>query len=78
MGNLIAVVDVDGQVTELAYDERDSLGEVHLPSGASGHYEYDDRGDLMRATLTRPDGHAGVTDYHHDGLHRLRQIIDYL
>ena len=32
----------------------------------------------MRATLTRPDGHAGVTDYHHDGLHRLRQIIDYL
>jgi hypothetical protein len=50
-------------------------------------FEYDDRGDLLRVTggggvpgiaaAATGGGAAPVTEYQHDGLHRLRRIIRY-
>lgn len=78
VGNLIEVVDPDGQVTHYTYDERDSVVEVRTSTGLSGSFEYDDRGSLRRSLITSPDQPGEqMIDYYYDGLRRLRRVTQY-
>lgn len=78
VGNVVAVVDADGQVAEFTYDERDALIEARWPTGATAQYAYDNRGDLAQAIFSPGDGTGEqAAEYAFDALHRPRWVVRY-
>ncbi|MBI3041815.1 MAG: RHS repeat protein [Betaproteobacteria bacterium] len=72
-GQPLAIMDPNGLVTNLTYDERLRLTSRNV-GGEPTTYAYDNAGQLTRVTL--PDG--SFLDYAYDDAHRLTQIADSL
>lgn len=90
VGNLVALIDANGQVTKYQYDVRDSLQEVwESPSTWTDPdstpspkyvtaYQYDHTGNLTRVTRASGDGsYERATEYAYDGLNRVRSETQY-
>ncbi|MDQ5826169.1 MAG: DUF6531 domain-containing protein [Chloroflexota bacterium] len=90
VGNEVARIDANGQVTLYLYDERDSLKEVRqsrqpwtnpLAPPADvivTEYKYDDLANLIRVTRAKGDSNnERVTEYTADGLNRPRRETEY-
>jgi YD repeat-containing protein len=84
VGNLLVLIDANGQVTRYLYDDRDSLSEVwespsawtNLASTPSPKYvtayTYDLNGNLTRVTRASGDStYEQATGYVYDGLNRV-------
>lgn len=90
VGNLVALIDANGQVTRYLYDERDSLSEVWespnvwtdpattpSPKYVTA-YQYDHTGNLTRVTRASGDStYERAVDYAYDGLNRVRTEKQY-
>lgn len=89
-GNEIALIEPDGQVTRYAYDERNSLKEVHQspaawtdpavnPPGLTvTEYQHDELGNLNKVTRAKGDpANERVATYAYDGLGRLRRATEF-
>ena len=90
VGNRVAGIDANGQVTKYLYDERDNLKEVHestqtwtnpdVPPSSKTvtEYQYDHLGNLSRVTRAKGDSaNERVVDYVSDGLGRTRRETQY-
>lgn len=89
VGNNIATIDANGQVTRYVYDERDSLLEVHQspnrwtdpainPTGLIiTEYLHDHLGNMIRVTRAKGAAYERVTDYAYDGLGRIRRETQF-
>lgn len=90
VGNSIATIDANGQVTEYVYDDRNSLVEVHQSTDdwtnptvtptneIVTEYAYDHIGNLVQVVRSANDeDYERVTEYTYDGLNRLHEQIVY-
>jgi YD repeat-containing protein len=81
--------DATGGNWQIKLDDEDQFTAIQSPSGEQAtitydetgnvvaQYEYDDRGDLRRATLQQAGGAMSGAQYWFDGLHRIRRIERY-
>jgi YD repeat-containing protein len=78
VGNLIESAEASGAANQYEYDENNDLVMTHASDGLETHYEYDNRSEVSRVRLVSADGEEiQAIEYKHDGLRRLRQIIDH-
>jgi YD repeat-containing protein len=78
VGNIVEQRSPDGAATRYEYDERDAIAVTHETDGRTVRYAYDERGYLaLRAERSADGADERVVEYQHDGLGRLRRIVDH-
>jgi YD repeat-containing protein len=78
VGDVVAMTAPDGGVTHYEYNELSALILVQKPGGESIRYAYDVGGLHTQTTVLDAGGATvSVVDYVHDGLGRLRRVVDH-
>jgi RHS repeat-associated protein len=72
-GNLVSIQDAANQTTQFAYNELDSLMNVHYSDPSTAAVSFGYNADGQRVSMT--DG-TGTTTYAYDSLGRLASVVD--